>query len=213
MAALAGALNFGSVAASAQILRRRAILGGVARGCGRFLSGALTFLFVCSFVFMCVYCSNWREWVFVFCAYVAALYPLFHHLFLFFFRFMFRLYSREDGKCAKHWSKRSNARDAERRYAEQRRTDLFYLTFVVLSFVVMPMASAVATADASARAEGLNRGGPKAGKFGNDLLAAPARKVVQAENSGGRDSGAASNGFVMLGEPPRPRAVRRSERR
>ena len=60
VAALAGALNFGSVAASAQILRRRAILGGVARGCGRFLPGALNFLFVCSFVYISVYSSLWR---------------------------------------------------------------------------------------------------------------------------------------------------------
>ena len=59
-------------------------------------------------------------------------------------------------------------------------------------------------ADASARAEGLNGRGPEAGRVGSEPLEAP----VQAENSGNRDSGAASNGFVMLGERPRPRHAR-----
>ena len=84
------------------------------------------------------------------------------------------------------------------------------------SSMLLPMASAAA--DASKKAENLNTcsGGPKGGRFGNDLLEAPARKVVQAEHAGsssdsGAQVGAASNGFVMLGEPPKPRAVRRSE--
>ena len=83
----------------------------------------------------------------------------------------------------------------------------FWLLGLVASSSVLPMASAVAAADASARAEGLNGRGPEAGRVGSEPLEAP----VQAENSGNRDSGAASNGFVMLGERPRPRAVRRSE--
>jgi hypothetical protein len=148
--------------------------------------GAAALAGVLTFLFVCSLVYGSPE--------LREFFPLFYFPFLFLFSSLFF----EDEKCAKRWRKRRSA-------------DLFYLTLVVLSFVVMPMASAVATADASARAEGLNGRGPKAGRFGNDLLAAPPRKVIQPENSGGRDSGAASNGFVMLRESPRPRAVRRSE--
>jgi hypothetical protein len=78
-----------------------------------------------------------------------------------------------------------------------------FFAFATVAFVVVPVVSATATAGASATADYLNRGGPKAGRGRSpqQLLRAPARKGAAAP----------SNGFAaQQGDPPEPRAVQRS---